>query len=110
MVVTVATHLPQQLGGDYIHTFRKLGVHEVDVLDVRTRDEAFSEDSLKKLSDAAVIIFMVQDHGESVLRFGVLRRHMRRRALSGGHLLEGLWADKALFFDRAPQLQEIADR
>jgi cyanophycinase len=57
VVVTVATHLPQELGGDYIHTFKKLGVHQVDVLDVRTRDEAFSEASLKKLADAAVIFF-----------------------------------------------------
>src|SRR5579864_2012340 len=32
------------------------------------------------LTDSAVIFFMVQDHGKSVLRFGVLRGHMRGRA------------------------------
>ena len=55
-----------------------------------------------------MIIFMIEDHGESVLRFGVLRGHMLRRAFSGGHLLESFWADEMLLLDGAPQLQKIA--
>jgi cyanophycinase len=57
VVVTVATHLPEELGDDYVKAFKSLGVHHVDVLDIRTRDEAYSAEALRKLAGASVIFF-----------------------------------------------------
>jgi cyanophycinase len=57
VIVTVATQLPESVGADYVHAFRQLGVGQVDVLDIRTREEAFHESNLKKLSNACVIYF-----------------------------------------------------
>src|SRR5215218_934611 len=57
LIVTVATHLPEEIGADYVRAFRSLGMKHVDVLDIRTRDQAFDEQNLKKLAGACAIYF-----------------------------------------------------
>ena len=61
------------------------------------------------LPDAAMVIFVVQNHREAVLRLGVLRAHMRRGPLGGGHQPKSLRADQILVLDGLPQLQQIPD-
>src|SRR5215212_5738847 len=57
VVVTVATHLPEETGDDYTKAFKSLGVGDVGVLDIRTRADAFDAANLKKLDGACVIYF-----------------------------------------------------
>ncbi|HSR11045.1 MAG TPA: cyanophycinase [Thermodesulfobacteriota bacterium] len=57
VVVTVATNLPEEVGRDYCQTFRLIGCPEVEVLDIRKRDDAFTPESLGKLDGAAVVFF-----------------------------------------------------
>ena len=57
LIVTVATNLPGDVGDEYTRVFKRLGVQHVDVLDVRTRDEAFDPNKLKRLNDTSVIFF-----------------------------------------------------
>src|SRR5579864_925017 len=62
------------------------------------------------LADPAMIFLMIQDHGKAVLRFGVLRTHLRSGPFSRGHELKGLWPDKIPRLDGPPQLQQVAYR
>jgi cyanophycinase len=57
VIITVATQEPHKVGQEYTKLFKRLGVRHVDVLDVRTRDDAIAEASLEKIDAAAVIFF-----------------------------------------------------
>jgi cyanophycinase len=58
VVVTAATRLPEELWKDYHKLFRnELGVRNVELLDIRTRADAFDEKNIAKLSDGAVVFF-----------------------------------------------------
>jgi cyanophycinase len=55
VVVTVATNLPKQVGPEYRALFKELGVAQVDVVDIRTRDEATEPKNVEKIADAKVV-------------------------------------------------------
>ncbi|HYE20706.1 MAG TPA: cyanophycinase [Tepidisphaeraceae bacterium] len=57
LVVTVATHLHEELGPEYVRAFKALGMHHVDVLDVRTRGQAFDPKNLEMLDGACAVYF-----------------------------------------------------
>jgi cyanophycinase len=57
VVLTVATELPQEVGQEYRATFKKLGVKETEILDIRQRDEAFDPKRLAVLDGARVLFF-----------------------------------------------------
>ncbi|HEX8523166.1 MAG TPA: cyanophycinase [Tepidisphaeraceae bacterium] len=57
VIVTVATNLPEEIGADYVRAFMSLGIRHVEVLDIRTRDQAFDADNIQLLSDACAIYF-----------------------------------------------------
>lgn len=57
LIVTVATHLPREVARDYMKVFKKLGVKNIDVLDIRTRADAYSQDNIEKLKDASAVFF-----------------------------------------------------
>src|SRR4051794_33743295 len=57
LIVTVATHLPDEIGADYVRAFKALGMDRVEVLDIRTRGQAFEPASLRKLDDACAVYF-----------------------------------------------------
>lgn len=54
-IVTVATQLPQEVADEYRDVFTRLGVKQIDVLDIRTREEAYDEANVKKIADASVV-------------------------------------------------------
>ena len=56
-VVTVATQLPEEVAAEYRAVFKELDVPTVDVLDIRTREQAYDEANVRKLSEASVIFF-----------------------------------------------------
>ena len=86
VIVTVATHLPQEVSEDYINVFKDLGVPQVEVLDVRERGEAEQEDYLSGLDNAAVIFFTGGDQLRITSQIGdsVVFQHMRRLFKEGG--------------------------
>jgi cyanophycinase len=56
-IVTVATQHPEELGRKYRALFRGLGVGQVDVVDIRTREEATDEQQIQKIASAKVVFF-----------------------------------------------------
>jgi cyanophycinase len=57
VIITVATQDPEGLAKDYEKVFGELGVKRVDVLDIRTRDEAYDEMNIEKILGARVVFF-----------------------------------------------------
>lgn len=57
VLMTVATELPEEVGQEYQAIFKQLGVERVDVLDIRTRAQAYDEATVQKLADTPVIFF-----------------------------------------------------
>jgi cyanophycinase len=57
VIVTVASNQPEELGHEYRALFKNLGVGDVDVVDIRTRDEAADERHVQKIAGAKVIFF-----------------------------------------------------
>ncbi len=57
VVVTAATQLPEEVAAEYEAVFKDLGVKQVDILDIRTRDEAMLEANIKKVMGAPVVFF-----------------------------------------------------
>jgi cyanophycinase len=57
VIVTVATQLPEEVGREYRELFKDLGVGNVDVVDIRTRDEAADGKNVQKIASAKVVFF-----------------------------------------------------
>src|SRR5829696_8570161 len=57
VVVTAATQEPERVAADYARVFRDLGVADVEVVDVRTREEAGDAAAAGKVRQAAVVFF-----------------------------------------------------
>jgi cyanophycinase len=57
LLVTIATQFPREVADEYTKAFKRLGVHQIDVLDIRSREEAKREENVAKIRDAAVIFF-----------------------------------------------------
>lgn len=57
VVATVATDVPDELWKEYRELFRKLGVRRIEHLDIRSREEALSEEYARTLEDAEVLFF-----------------------------------------------------
>ncbi len=56
-VITTASQIPDIVGAAYIKSFEQLQVHNVNVLDIRSREDANKEEYLKRISKADVIMF-----------------------------------------------------
>lgn len=56
-IVTVASNEPEELGREYRAVFSDLGVGQVDVVDIRTREEAADEQRIQKIASAKVVFF-----------------------------------------------------
>jgi cyanophycinase len=57
VIVTVASQKPEELAKEYRQIFHELGVAKVEVMDIRTRDEAADQKNVEKIAGAAVIFF-----------------------------------------------------
>ncbi len=57
VIVTAATQLPEEVAAEYQAVFKELGVKQIDILDVRTREEAMLDENIQKLAGAPVIFF-----------------------------------------------------
>ena len=57
LIVTAASYEPDGTAKDYIRIFKELGVSEIDVADVRTREDAERQDLVEKCERASAIFF-----------------------------------------------------
>jgi cyanophycinase len=57
VIMTVATQLPQELADTYVPVFQDLGVKKVDVVDIRSREQACDPAAVHKVRDASVVFF-----------------------------------------------------
>jgi cyanophycinase len=55
VVLTTATESPETVGQNYLSVFRKLGVKNVQTLDIATREDANSEDRVDKIQKAKCV-------------------------------------------------------
>lgn len=56
-VITVATTRPEQVGGDYVRFFSRLGVKDVVALDIKTRQEAQKDYIAERIEKSTGIFF-----------------------------------------------------
>lgn len=56
-VVTVATNLPEEVGQEYARVFKELGVRQVDVVDIRIREEAYLDSNVEMVLKSSVVFF-----------------------------------------------------
>jgi cyanophycinase len=57
VVIDAATHLVDGIEQEYNELFGRVGVKQVEILDIRTREDAFKEENVEKCEHAAVIFF-----------------------------------------------------
>lgn len=57
VVMTVATELPIEVGTEYIEVFDRLGVADVRMFDVSTREAANMRSAIKAIEDASCVFF-----------------------------------------------------
>jgi len=56
-IITTASSIPEQVGAEYINAFRALNAMNVNVLDIKTRDEANGPAFVERLKQADAVIF-----------------------------------------------------
>jgi cyanophycinase len=69
-IITTASNIPEEVGDEYIKAFAQLGVLNVGVLNIKTRDEANSPENIKRLKDTDVVMFTGGDQLRLTSIFG----------------------------------------
>ncbi|HEV2707393.1 MAG TPA: cyanophycinase [Pyrinomonadaceae bacterium] len=97
VVMTVATDHPEEVGREYKDVFRQLGVDDVEVVDVSSREHATHEDSLEKISKATALFFTGGDqlHITSLLGGTEMQKLITKR-FERGMLIGGTSAGAAM--------------
>ena len=57
LILPIASEEPKEAAQDYINVFKDLGCSGVNVLDIRSREEAESEENLRLLNEAGGVMF-----------------------------------------------------
>ena len=69
-IITTASSIPEEVGEEYIKAFAQLNVLNIGVLNIKTRDEANSPESIKRLKNADVVMFTGGDQLRLTSIFG----------------------------------------
>jgi cyanophycinase len=80
-IITTASSIPEEVGEEYVKAFAQLQVSNVGVLNIKTREEANSEEYLERLRNANVVMFTGGDQ-------------LRLTAIFGGTTFHHLLLDK----------------
>src|SRR5215212_1587405 len=97
VVMTVATDEPEESGAEYKKVFKKLGVDDVQAVDVSTRQDVHDEKALKIIEHATGIFFTGGDqiHITSLMG-GTEMQELIRRKYEEGAVLGGTSAGAAM--------------
>lgn len=69
-IITTASSIPEKVGEEYLKAFRQLEVTDVDVLNIKTREEANSPENTERLKNADAVIFTGGDQLRLTSIFG----------------------------------------
>jgi cyanophycinase len=69
-IITTASSIPEEVGAEYVKAFAQLQVMNVGVLNIKTREEANSEEYIKRLKEANVVMFTGGDQLRLTAIFG----------------------------------------
>ena len=69
-IITTASSIPEEVGEEYVKAFAQLQVSNVGVLNIKTREEANSEEYLERLRNANVVMFTGGDQLRLTAIFG----------------------------------------
>jgi cyanophycinase len=56
-VITTASQIPELVSTEYISAFNHLGVNHINILDIRTREDASNPEYLQRIRNADVVMF-----------------------------------------------------
>ena len=86
VIITVATQLPEEAAHEYVSVFKELGVKEIEVLDIRQREEAYDDARVQKLVGAQVVFFTGGDQLRITSQIGdsPIYRSMKEIFAAGG--------------------------
>jgi cyanophycinase len=56
-VITTASQIPELVGAEYLKTFNQLNVSQVNIMDVRSREDAAKQENLERIREADVVMF-----------------------------------------------------
>jgi cyanophycinase len=89
VIVSVASSVPEEMNGEYIATFKRLGVHHVEALDLRTRADAHDAKNVEVLVKASVVFFTGGDQLRITSQIGdsPVYRCMRDLHTNGGTIV-----------------------
>ncbi|MDQ3817736.1 MAG: cyanophycinase [Acidobacteriota bacterium] len=97
VVMTVATTKPEELGSEYVKAFKRLGVDDVKVVDVSSREDAKSKRGLKLIEDATGIFFTGGDQLHiTTLLGGTVMHELLQDKFEKGTVLAGTSAGAAM--------------
>jgi cyanophycinase len=90
-VIPTASTVPEDAGQDYVEAFAKLKLHNVKVVDIRTREDVNNPEFIKILEEAAGIIFTGGDQlrltailGGTELLYMLKQRYIKERIVIAG--------------------------
>jgi cyanophycinase len=69
-VITTASSIAQEVGEGYVNAFKQLNVLNAEILDIRTREEANSSETIERLKNADVVMFTGGDQLRLTSIFG----------------------------------------
>lgn len=69
-IITTASSIPEEVGGEYVNAFKQLNVLNVGVLNIKTREEANSAENIERLKNADVVMFTGGDQLRLTSIFG----------------------------------------
>jgi cyanophycinase len=69
-IITTASSIPEEVGGEYVKAFAQLDVLNVDVLNIKTREEANSPENIERLKKADIVVFTGGDQLRLTSIFG----------------------------------------
>lgn len=69
-IITTASSIPKEVGEEYISAFGQLGMNNTSMLDIRTREEANSDENIERLNKADVVMFTGGDQLRLTSIFG----------------------------------------
>ncbi|MEI7596090.1 MAG: cyanophycinase [Bacteroidota bacterium] len=105
-VIPTASEYPGTLGDAYYHAFRELGVETINILDIRTKEEANQKEFIEKLNQADLLFFTGGDQCKLVKAFigtafyaRLLERHETEGLTIAGTSAGAAGASNPMIFD-----------
>ncbi|WP_205503213.1 cyanophycinase [Rufibacter psychrotolerans] len=97
LVVPTASSVPEEVAKDYLEVFKKLGLTNVEVLDIRSREDTAKEEYMKLVKKAAGIMFTGGDQLKltSILGGTELMRLIKERYYTDPLVIAGTSAGAA---------------